>query len=203
MLRAQPATTRPDTQLSLSISIFPSSGCRLSRGTRTEARATPLSVSLPMGSTRAGVLSGPEHRIAIEDWITTLWAGRLSAERSGMDPMSSEVGFGIEQTSDGPYTSAGTDWYTIVELSELVVTVEEEEAFIGWLRLRSDGMVEQLWPGIEAVAQALAERSELTGDEVRAILCPPGLRRFAGYLAKMEARAREESRNVPPSPEAT
>lgn len=53
---------------------------------------------------------------------------------------------------------------------------EEAGAWEGWLRIRAERLVTELWDQITAVAEALRDRKTLNGSEVRQIVFPAALK---------------------------
>jgi hypothetical protein len=69
------------------------------------------------------------------------------------------------------WTQLRDDHNSLLEMASLVTRGDEEaEAFLGWIRARTEQLVERLGPQNRAVAMALAERGALTGDEMLEVM---------------------------------
>lgn len=100
----------------------------------------------------------PERWPALEDEMTTILAGPVAtAFLTGTAPA---LQFGWQR-----------DYEQARELAERRgVRRHETGAFLAWIRVRAEYLVELQWPAIKRVAAALVERQTLTRDEALALI---------------------------------
>jgi ATP-dependent Zn protease len=110
---------------------------------------------------RPDIETDARHRRRIEDEVMCGWAGALAEERLG------------ESSDKELEVGAAQDVNTIVWFASYFTGSDyETEAYIEWLRRRTEGLLNRadVWPAIEAVAAALLEEHTLTGRQVRRII---------------------------------
>jgi ATP-dependent Zn protease len=96
----------------------------------------------------------------VADGVVVLLAG-LSAER--------------RVTGRRDYVGAYSHHEKAADLAMRVCTsVEEVNAYLKWLEIRTDNILMHWWPSVEAVARALLERHTLDGEQVQVIATPTG-----------------------------
>jgi hypothetical protein len=97
------------------------------------------------------------QRIRAEKEIIALYAGRIAQAKLARK----RIHWGYE-----------SDEYQIADIASSVVSFDDEIrcAFLVYCRKLSEGLVEQYWPYIEAVAEALVEEKQLRPNQLHQVI---------------------------------
>jgi hypothetical protein len=103
--------------------------------------------------------------------------GRLRAERVIMIALAGPAAQRRYRKSSWRTYHGSDDYRQVMKLAAYFFPwdAKTQKAFVRWLELRTEWLVDQHWPAIERLAHALMERTTMTGDEVKVAIWPPGV----------------------------
>jgi hypothetical protein len=96
-------------------------------------------------------------RLAIETEIISALAGQIAEKRGVGRSTSGSAESNGKIAADLAFSACGGE-------------AREAGAFLNWLRIRTENLIEFYWTDVERVTQALLERKTLSGNEVRKII---------------------------------